>query len=534
MATPLPADSNDPLYEGIREFHHYDGPVRESCDVVVVGSGPTGAVAAYNLAAAGLNTILVEAGPVRRPQQFTRDGGQTLAEVFYEGGTRVLQGPTLLPTMQARVLGGGSHVNSAICARTPAWCFDDWREHYGVHAFDRTTLDPHYDRVETFLGVRPSEEHALGRKNTLFRDACNALGYSSEPTPRNVVGCCGCAECFTGCPTRAKKSMDISYIPQAVRRGLKVLTSVEVRELRHNGRRALGVAGVTVDPITHARRHAVRIDAKVVVLAAGCLATPVLLQKSHVPDPFGLIGDGLQAHPGTAVMGLFPDPVDPWVGATQGYHSLHFLRQGFKLETLWAPPGVLAVRLPGLGHALKNHMASLKYAAIWDGFVATKYSRGRVRAKRGRSMNPSVRFTVDPRDMPKFKELNVILSEMFFAVGARAIMPAIASLPDTINDPKGIDLIRNHDLKRSDLTLAATHLFSTTRMGPDPANAVCRESGELHHLADCYVVDTGLMPRSPAVNPMLTAMAISDKLSLALAERLGGTPEATITYHGAT
>ena len=44
-------------------------------------------------------------------------------------------------------------------------------------------------------------------------------------------------------------------------------------------------------------------------------------------------------------MGVFPEKVDPQFGATQGFQSRHFLRDGYKLETLWAPPAILAVRV---------------------------------------------------------------------------------------------------------------------------------------------------------------------------------------------
>ena len=512
------ADPNA-IYEGMFEHHHYDGDIRENCDVVIIGSGPTGAGAAYTLAQAGLDTILLEAGPIRRPQDFTTDGAKTLSEVCYEGGLRTMRGPSVLPTMQARVLGGGSHINSAICVRTPQFCFDDWKTSYGVETIDRDVLDPHYDRVEEFLGIGPTPEEALGRKNTLFRDACDALGYSSEPMPRNVVGCCGCAECFTGCPTRAKKSMDISYIPAAVKLGLRVYTSVQIKELLHNGRRAMGVRGQVVEPKSNRTSHDVVVHAKAVIFATGCLHTPVILKKSKAPDPARMIGKDLQAHPGAALTGIFPDPVDPWIGATQGYQSLEFLEQGFKLEVIWAPPEVLAVRFPDFGHQLKAHLAQMRYSAFWDAFFALKHSKGVVRTRPGKSMNPDVVYKISPKDMPTIKEGMAILGEMFFAAGATKVLSGINKIPVELTRKEDVDLIRSTNLKPNDIVLASTHLFSSTRMGPDPRNSVVDEDGQMHHLKDCYIVDTGIMPRSPAVNPMLTGMALSDFLSRKIAAR---------------
>lgn len=509
----------DAIYEGIREYADYAGPVRESCDVVIVGSGPTGAVAAYNLAEMGLDVILLEAGPVRRPRDFTTDGARTLAEVCYEGGLRAMQGKTFLPTMQARVLGGGSHINSAICVRTPQFCFDDWKRSYGVDTINREVLEPHYDRVEDFLGVEPTREEFLGRKNTLFREACDAVGLSSEPMRRNVVGCNGCAECFTGCPDRSKKSMEVSYIPAAVKKGLRVMTSIQVEQLLHNGRAATGIKGSVVEPKTNRASYPVEIKAKATILAAGCLATPVILQKSNAPDPAQLIGRDLQAHPGAALMGVFPDPVDPWFGATQGYQSLARLERGYKLEVLWAPPALLAVRLPGFGAELKEHLNQLRYSAFWDAFFALKHSKGSVRAKKGKSMNPSVKYHISPADMPQIKEGLVTLAELFFAAGATKIIPGIYGVPPVMEARDGVDVLRNADLRPEHVVLAATHLFSSTRMGPDAGNSVVDEAGQMHQLKDCYILDTGIMPRSPAVNPMLTGMAMADRMAQEIGRR---------------
>jgi choline dehydrogenase-like flavoprotein len=512
---------HDPLYDGIHEYPEYTGPLNLTAEVVVIGSGPTGALAAYNFAAAGVDTILLESGPVRRPHEFTLDGGRTLAEVAYEGGLRALQGRSILPTIQGRVLGGSSHINSAMTIRTPQLCFDDWKESFGVNTITRQSLDPHYDRIEKFLGIRPTEEAILGPRNLLFKKACDVLGYSSEPTPRNVVGCDGCAECFTGCPTRAKRSMDITYVPEGIKKGLRVYTSIETAKVDIAAGRATGVSGFVVHPRTNARSHAVSVKAKHVVLAAGCLATPVILQKSAAPDPYKLIGEGLQGHPGAAMMGLFEDEVNPWFGATQGYHSLHFVPKGFKLEVLWSPPAILAVRLPGLGLEFKSALATFKHGAVWDAIFSCKKSKGRVKAKGGANMNPSVSYNVDQSDMPLVREGMATILRMFFAAGAKKVYPGIYGMPHTVSDPKSVDDLLKMDLKPQDLVLASTHLFSSTRMGSDPKASVVDETGEMHHLKGCYIVDTGVFPRSPAVNPMLTGMAIADVFSGLLIEKLG-------------
>jgi len=313
--------------------------------------------------------------------------------------------------------------------------------------------------------------------------------------------------------------MEVSYIPRAVKNGMRVMTSIQVRKVIIKKNKVVGIQGLVVDPRTDKPSHKVTIKAKAVVMAAGCLATPVILQKSRAADPADMIGRDLQAHPGCAIMGVFPDAVDPLFGATQGYQSLGCLERGFKLETLWAPPAVLAVRFPDFGHLLKSHIAKLKFSAFWDAFFALKNSKGWVSAKLGKSMNPIVKYGVSMKDMPQIKDGLITLAELFFAAGAEEIMPGIYGVPSIIKKSEGIDALRKAKLKPEHMVLASTHLFSSTRMGPDRDSSVVDENGMMHYLDDCYIVDTGIMPRSPAVNPMLTGMALADKISLEIAAR---------------
>jgi choline dehydrogenase-like flavoprotein len=495
----------------VRVWADYDRDVRESCDVVVVGSGPAGAVVAHEVAAAGRDVVLIEEGPPFTPDDFVLDGSLSMARTMREGGLRSTRGGLFMPTMQAIALGGGSLVNSAICVRAPDFTLDAWSESYRLRRTTRADLDPHYRAVEDFLGIAPTPDDVQGPRNLLFRDGCAKLGFSSEPIARNVRGCRGSGECFTGCRSRAKQSVDISYVPAAVRNGARVLTSVQVQRVLHSGRRALGIEGRIVRPFTGEASHRVRVDAKLVVLAAGCMATPVLLQKSDdLANSSGQVGENLQFHPGVALMGVFPERTHPQFGATQGYQSLHFLRRGFKLETLWAPPGVLAVRLPGFGFDLKQNLARFPYAAIWDAISSCNRSLGRVRARRG-TLDPALTYALHPEDVKILGEAMWTLAQIFFAAGATSVLPGVHRMPDELFSLDEAAVLRSHELRASDLTCGGNHVFSTTRMHSDPASGVVDELGRCHDMDNLYVVDTGVLPRSPSVNPMLTAMALAHR-----------------------
>ncbi len=151
-------------------------------DVVVVGSGPCGAVAAYELAAAGKRVVLLEEGPPFTPADFELEGSLSMARTMREGGLRFTMG-TVMPTMQAIALGGGSLVNSAICNRCPDFRFEEWANEADLARTSRKDLEPHYDAIAAFLGIAPTPDDVQGPRNLLFRDGCKQLGYSVGTVP---------------------------------------------------------------------------------------------------------------------------------------------------------------------------------------------------------------------------------------------------------------------------------------------------------------------------------------------------------------
>jgi choline dehydrogenase-like flavoprotein len=509
--------------ERVRVFAQYDRPFEEKADVVVVGSGPCGAVAAYELANAGHDVILVEEGPPFTVRDFELDGNLSMTRTMREGGLRMTRGTTM-PTMQAVALGGGSLVNSAICVRPPDSVFDRWATKFDLERTDRENLDPHFDAITEFLGIAPTPDEVQGRRNLLFREGCDAMGIDSEPISRNVRGCRGSGECFTGCRSRAKQSMDVSYVPAALRAGARVFTSLQVQTIRHSGSRVSGISGQVVAPFGGPTTHRFRIEAKAVVLAAGCTASPVLLLRSDdLANRSGQVGENLQFHPGVAIAGVYPEAVDPQFGATQGYQSLAFLDEGFKLETLWAPPPLLSMRFPGLGPELQAHFADLPQTAVWDAIVSANESLGRVRPGRGfgrRGQDPILEWRIDPRDVAILRRALHVIAQLHFAAGARKILPGVQGVAEVMTSADEARILDSHQVTPSSLVMGGNHVFCTTRMHGDPTRGVVDEDGRCHDLENLYIADTGIFPQCPSVNPMLTGMALARRQALVLAERL--------------
>jgi choline dehydrogenase-like flavoprotein len=317
--------------------------------------------------------------------------------------------------------------------------------------------------------------------------------------------------------------MDVSYIPAAIRDGARVLTSVRAeRVLATDGpgrTRAEAVVGRVVAPFTGRPGPRFRVNARHVVLAAGCVATPVILLKSGFANGSGQVGRNLQFHPGVAITGIFPEPTHPEFGATQGYQSLQFVEEGFKLETLWAPPGVLAVRTPGFGHELKARLAEIPRSATWDAIASCHRSLGRVVPRRF-SMDPVLHYRMDAEDVGILQDALWRLAEIFFAAGAEKIMPGVHGLPEEMNSREEAEAIRRHPLRATDVVAGGNHVFCTTRMHGDPRKGVVDEDGRCHDLENLWIADTGIFARCTSVNPMLTGMALAHRQAQVLADRL--------------
>lgn len=505
--------------EGLFEFSDYKGAIQEQCDVVVVGSGPGGALVALELQKAGKNVILLEAGPVARREDLIRDGGLMMARYFWDSGMRTTRGNIVLPTMQGKLLGGGSVVNSAICLRAGKGYLDTWADDWGVEGHSLDELTPHYEAVEAFMGIKPADADVMGPRNDLFAKGCEAVGLEAVPILRNELGCRGSGACLYGCPNGAKLSTDRRGVPEFIAAGGRVYTSVNVDQVNIRHGKAVGILGTITEPFTNQPHGSVKINASAVVLAAGVIHTPVICQKSGLNA--APIGSNLLMHPSTMVTGQLDQDVMPWFGATQGMHSLSLLEYGIKLESLWADPALMAFRMQGTGKTLKRELKDYRRMATWDAWVSGDGSLGSVRHVRG-VPRPQITFNLGNGDMRRLQEATAILSEMLFAVGAKKVYPGIFGLPATLTRSSDVEMIRAAKLNPQDLPTGSNHVFGTMPMGADPSVAATGSDCAVHGVEGLYVSDTSLFPTSTGVNPMLTAMALAHRLgSTILPERLG-------------
>lgn len=494
----------------IHELEDVRGGFDVDADAVVVGSGPGGAVAAANLARAGLKTVVLEAGPEVRPEDMTRDAPLFLARYFWEGGLRMISGTSLQPSLQGRCLGGSSVMNSAIMLPLPEWVREAWRTETGYDCFVSGELEDSYQRVFERLRVGPTPYSVLGRRSLLVRDALAKAGIPGKPLPRAVVDCEGCSDCLTGCAGGHKQSVDRNYLRAAEADGAWIFTHSTVERVLTRAGRAVGVRGTVVAPGSWERLARFEVRAPIVVMGAGALHTPVILQQSHL-DANRTVGSTFYAHIGGGLVGVMDEVVDPWVGATQGWGAISDEIQGMKFECLWAAPSALMVRWGDVGRPFLRRLDEVKHATV----IAVVY-RGRVHGdvRPKASGMPRARVFV-PED-----EARVVLRGMklaadaLLAVGARYVHTGITGAVDEMRSREDTESLLHPRIRAEHMAMTMNHVFGSCRMSRDGA---VDEHGALRGVKGVYVMDASVFPSPSAVNPQATIMALSDLTSRKLA-----------------
>ncbi|MBI4516648.1 MAG: GMC family oxidoreductase [Deltaproteobacteria bacterium] len=289
--------------------------VKKQTEVVVVGSGPGGATAARQLARAGKKVILLERGQDYRRKAYygTYVGALTYADrhtlLFTKEGLNVIR-----PLM----LGGATSMYCGSAARPPAWV----KERYGID------LDAYIDETIAEIGIAPLAPAERGKASTRIAEAALALGYQWEPLmkfirpARSSHFSCG-AKCMLGCRCGAKWNA-AEWVDQAVAAGCELMTEARVDDLIIEGGQVGGVRGKLAG-------QPFEVAAEVVVLAAGGIGTPLILQRAG----FFEAGRGLAMDTTVMVCGLSQDQgIGEEPPMTWGYTNDEV---GYMLSTLIDP-----------------------------------------------------------------------------------------------------------------------------------------------------------------------------------------------------
>jgi choline dehydrogenase-like flavoprotein len=475
-------------------------------DYVVVGSGAGGATAAVNLARAGETVAIVEAGPWRDPEDYPHSTYGAMRDMMEEWGTSVAMGRALWPIVQARVMGGTTVINSAICVRTPGDIFDEWQRDHGVGGSEMAeAVWKNQDQIEDELCVEEVPAAALGNSNLFAIRGDKSADYHGYVMKRYTKGCVGSGQCLQGCRNLKKQSTNVNYVPEVMTHGGYVLSCAPVKKVVMEGVRAVGVTGHFQHPTTHEKGAAFTIRGrKGVLLGASVTHTSPILMRSGIKNRN--LGKFYRAHPGTGLFGLYDEYVDMNTGATQGWASTHFRQNpGLKLETLSLPFEMTASRLSGGGQQLVKRLGEYRHMAMWIHAIRAETAGSISDTMTGK---PLVRYSLNKRDMLRFREGSHLVAKLHFAAGAKRVVPGIHGLPYTIG-PDQLSLLLDGPLDPRAYVAIQSHLFGGAVMGASPTHSVCDRNGRVHGYEGLYVVDGALLPTTLGVNPQHTIMGLA-------------------------
>jgi len=485
--------------------------VDEAFDFVVIGTGAAGAVAAHRLAELGFSVAMLEEGPYVK----TRDFGPTVLGAFKtlmrDQATQAIEGRSFIPLLQGKCVGGSTVVNSAIAWRMPDDVADDWASRFSLAGvLDGPSLAPHFDALEKDLGVHDVKDELLGRNNQEFIEALEKRGVEHHAMRRYAPACEGSARCLQGCPTGAKRGMNVSFVPWALRLGARLFCSCRVERTRVEGGRADAVIATSAS----GRRVVVRAKRGVLV-AASTIQTPNLLRRSGLRA--SALGKHFQAHPGIGIAGVFDRPIHMDFGTTQGAETAAFRSSdGFKLETIAMPPELLAARMPGAGADLMRRLGEYPNIAVW-GLQIRAEAEGVV--KTGFGGRDKVVYSLTEGDMRKARKALEFVATLMMEQGAREIWPGVFGKPTVMTTTDEARSLADGPLDSRAYGFIATHLFGAARMGKDPRASVVSPEFETHEVKGLYVVDSSVFPTNLGVNPQHSIMAVARLAASRIGER---------------
>ena len=489
------------------------GDLVERADVCVIGSGAGGSVAAAELAVAGRSVVLLEQGHYWTRADFTQREDEMLPRLFEEAGMRQTEDGAYT-ILQGRNIGGSTVHNLCYAFRAPDPILRLWREEHGLSELTVEALAPSFERVEKNLRVKPILEAELNALNRIIRSGAQRLGYSGWVARHNREGCIGAGYCILGCSYDAKQSMLITYVPRASAAGARIYANARAERIEAEGGRVRRVLGSVVDHDGRVR-GSVEVKAKVVVLAAGAVASPDLLLRSEIANGSGQVGKNLHLHPSVMLAGFMEEPVHAYRGIPQSYYIDQFIdlekdpHRGYILMPITGFPVLTGANLPGFGRA---HFAQMAKFSRMVGLLALLHDRSAGRVASGRSLaKPRIAYALEEGDRRQLSESLVHIAKVLFAGGAKTVLAPYWHDPLELAPGDDLSVLERRGVREGEIGLASTHPQSTCRMGRDPGTSVVNAWGESHEVAGLFLADMSVFPTSLGAPPQLTTAALADR-----------------------
>lgn len=493
-------------------------------DVVILGSGAGGAAAAYELACRGLAVVIIEEGQYYDRSHFTGKLTEMIPKLYRSWGATVATGNAIIPVPVGCNVGGTTTINSGTCMRTPPSVLQRWREQ-GLEAFTEQAMAPWFEGVERMLSVQQATTETVGPIGDLIDRGAAANGFlQRQPLMRNAQGCDGQGLCQFGCPTDAKQSTNVSYIPRALERGAFLFSGFRAERLQRQGNRITGVIarGQNADgrPIT------LSLTCQQTIVAMGSLFTPLFLRQQGVRNPH--LGRHLTLHPAGVVNALFPDrDLANSRSIPQGYGVSDWEEQGLMFE---------GGTIPLAGHSLLNPLVGQDWVRFTEDYPHTAYfgfmirdtSEGRVRRGPRRGL-PLIRYHMNRQDFALFKRGIHALACWYLDAGAEQVLIPGLNRIVRIHNRTELERFLRSPLKPTDFLISAYHPLGTARIAASPRDGVCDSRHRVFGYPGLSVMDGASVPTSLGANPQVTIMAMASRAANMMARELLNDTDSTHT-----
>lgn len=511
-------------------------------EVLIIGGGASGGVAALELQRAGLSVVALEQGAWHQKADFRGDKWDwELASLGPwapqpESRASAADYPIDLSTSDMGVLnfngvGGGTILYNAVWPRFLPSYFNT-ATRFGAGGdwpLDYATLAPFYDEVDRQVGISgmagdpaypdswepPLPPHPLGQVQLEIARAFYQRGWHWWPGPNAVLSapydgrraCVQRGTCGSGCNEGAKCSIDATHWRPFVEAGGRLLTGARAARITlDDAGLANGCEWLDPDGIRHFQ------PARIVLCAANGIGTPRLLLASaceRFPDGLantsGMVGRNLMMHPLATVNGFFEATLESWQGLNGSpLISLEFaetdLKRGFVGGAKWS------LHPTGSGPLLEA------FKLIARGTDPRQFHK-----KFERRFGHGLMWSIMCEDMPDPDNRLVLSDTLTDSSGIAAPQLIYTTSEDARaclanSCQRAVEIFEAAGAIETEVMNPApynAHFMGTARMGTDPATSVVDPWCMSHDIPNLGVIDGSVFVTSGAVNPTATICAIA-------------------------
>ncbi len=280
----------------IENYKNVTNDIIRNVDVCVVGSGAAGAILSAKLAQQGKSVVLLEKGGYYDGESMNQRESDMIPLLWKNAGANFTSS-LKIAVAQGCCLGGSTVINDAVCFRIPEIVIDQWNKN-GVR-ISKDEWDKANDEVSKRINVTEVTEGELNTNAKKLREACEKYLIDGNPikhwknerncgqsfSDKDLHSCVKCGFCHIGCHYDTKQSMLVTYIHDSLNNDkldYTVYCNCQAERITYtNDGIATGVDAIFID-IDGNEINRLRINAKVVIISAGTIASSNLLQKSII------------------------------------------------------------------------------------------------------------------------------------------------------------------------------------------------------------------------------------------------------------